>query len=223
MNAHPDEGRLNDWVDGLLEPADAEAVRMHVEACARCADDIAKLRRLLALAAEVPRAIEPPAGTWEAIADRTVDLGRRRREVLYGLRLPLAAAAVVLVALGGALAALVLRDAAPAATAIAVTDDHAGGMALAALASAESEYDRTFDGLLAEYRQRQPQLDTATIRVVDENLLIIEQALERARAALEADPTNGELPLLITDTHRKRIALVERALRLSARSERSEA
>jgi hypothetical protein len=222
MNAHPGEERLNDWVDGLLESADGNAVRRHVEACAVCTEDVARLRRLLALTSELPRSIEPPAETWAAIADRTIDLGRRRREVLYGLRFPLAAAALVLIALGGVLAAFVLRDAGRAEMVVAV-DEGPGDIALAALAAAESEYDRTFDGLLTEYRQLRPQLDTATVRVVDENLLIIEQALERARAALGADPSNRELPLLITDTHRKRIALVERAMRLSARSERSEA
>jgi anti-sigma factor RsiW len=222
MTGHPGEERLNDWVDGLLDAEQAAQVEAHVAQCPTCADAVDGLRRLLALAAEMPASIEPPAGTWDAVAERTVHLGRRRREVLFGLRVPIAAAALLLMALGAGLTATLLRQSEPPAAALGAAGgpDEAASMALVA---AESEYDRTFQQLIAEYRNRQPQLDTTTIRVVGENLLIIDQALERARAALGVDPANQELPLLITDTHRKRIELVERALRLSARSERSEA
>ncbi len=76
---------------------------------------------------------------------------------------------------------------------------------------------------MTEFRARSDSLDPATVAVVEENLRIIDLALRQARAALEADPGNRQLPLYITETHRQRIAVVERALRLSSRSERSEA
>jgi hypothetical protein len=224
MSQHPAEERLNDWVDGLLEPAEAADVEAHVTACAECRASVERLHALLALTAQLPKSIEPPTGTWEAIASRTVDMGRLRREVLRSLRVPLAAAALVLVTLGAGVTALLLRSA---------SDDRATGivageretpsrLGAATLVVAEDTYQREFDALIAEFRANRASLDSVTVAVVEENLTIIEQALNRAHAALEADPANRELPLLITDTHRKRIEIVERALRLSARSERSQ-
>ncbi len=224
MNGHPDDERLNDWIDGLLEPADAEAVEAHVSACEACRAGADRLHALLEMAAALPESIDPPAGTWEAIAARTVELGRTRREVLRSLRLPLAAAAVVLVAVSAGATALLLRDAGRAGTgstvAVAPVAAPAGGPVLVA---AEDTFEREYGRLLAEFRARQDALDSATVAVVEENLRIIDAALERARSALQADPGNRALPLLITETHRQRIAVVERALRAATPPQRSEA
>jgi hypothetical protein len=226
MITHPDEERLNDWVDGLLDDADARTMAAHVDECPACAKTAADLRALLDLAGRLPASIDPPEGTWDAIAARTVDLGRTRRAVLHDLRAPLAAAAIVLVALGAGASALLLRAPAPSEPAVAVVDDdmaEASAATVATLVAAEDTYQRAFDRLLVEFRANRAELDSATVRVVEENIAIIDTALANARAALVADPANRALPLLITETHLKRIKLVERALRLSAGPERSQA
>lgn len=224
MSEHPNDERLNDWVDGLLDEDVARAVEAHVTTCETCTRDADRLRRLLDMTAHLPASIDPPDGTWEAIAARTVDLGRTRRAVLHDLRMPLAAAAVVLVALGAGATALLLRAApeAPAVVAEAPAPEPASPGSTATLVSAEDTYERAFDGLMVEFRARRSELDTATVRIVEENIAIIDQALASARAALATDPANRDLPLVITETHRKRIQLVERALRLSTVPERSQ-
>lgn len=222
MNPHPTDERLNDWVDGLLEAADAEAVAAHVAGCAACQADAERLRALLSLARALPESIDPPAGTWEGIAARTIDLGRTRREVLRGMRFPLAAAAAVLVAVTAGSTALLLRADATTTPAVASAPEPmspGGGV----LVAAEDTYQQQFDQLITEFRANRASLDSATVTVVEENLAIIETALAQARAALAADPANADLPLLITKTHRQRIALIERALRLSTRPDRSQA
>ena len=224
MSLHPAEERLNDWVDGLLEPAAGADVEAHVSACPVCRATVDRLHALLAMAAQLPDSIDPPAGTWEAIAARTVDMGRLRREVLRSLRIPLAAAALVLVTLGAGATALLMRSASDNG-AVATTDgdrETPSSLGMATLVVAEDTYQREFDVLITQFRANRAGLDSVTVAVVEENLSIIEQALNRAHAALAADPANRELPLLITKTHRKRIEIVERALRLSSRSERSQ-
>lgn len=226
MSGHPDEERLNDWVDGLLAPAAAGEAEAHLAECPVCDDAVVRLRALQALTAELPRSIEPPEGTWDAIAARTVDLGRTRREVLRGLRLPLAIAATVLVAVSAGATALFLRAEAESAADPAVASTPASMPATASAAQvlvAEDSYQREYERLIAEFRARRDVLDPATVAVVEENLRIVEGALETARGALAADPSNRDLPLLITSTHRQRIQLVERALRLATAPERSEA
>lgn len=222
MSPHPTEERLNDWVDGSLDPTATAEIRSHIDACAECRDAVAGLRVVLALAARAPASIDPPAGTWDAIAARTTRSAELRREVLAGLRVPLAAAALVMLMLGAGATALLLRSNAPAG-AVAIDQAPGSRVAAATLVLAEDTYQREYDRLLAEFRANRTGLDAATIAVVEDNLRIIEQALGRAHAALQRDPGNRELPHMITETHRKRIEIVERALRLSAKSERSSA
>lgn len=220
MNAlHPSEEQLNDWIDGLLSPDDRAQLERHIAACAPCADDAHRLRALLAMAAQLPESIDPPAGTWEAVAARTFQAGRVRRDVLRQLRVPLAAAAIALIATSAALTSALLRngDSADPATQQAVTTPPAGTLV------ATESYQLEFERVLAEFQARSDQLDPASKAIVEENLRIIEQALASAQAALEADPANRELPLLIVDTYRKRIDIVERALRLSTPQARREA
>jgi hypothetical protein len=216
---HASEEQLNDLIDGLLEPSEREVVTTHLENCAHCADAAARLRTLMTMTAALPRSVEPPAGTWEAIAARTTQAGLARRTALRQLRGPLMAAAVLIVALTAGLTSVLLRGRETTAPPIAeLTPTGAGTLVVA-----EEAYQREFERVLGEFRARSDQLDPASVAIVEENLRIIEQALSSARAALEADPANRELPVLITDTHRKRIDIVERALRLSGPPARREA
>jgi anti-sigma factor RsiW len=214
---HPDETRLNDYVDGLLEADAAAGVDAHLAACAACRTEVERLRGLLALARALPDRVEPPADVWAGIAARTVGLGRARRDALRSLRLPLAAAAAALVALGATATAFVLTRAGPAAVGdgdITLADVRDAAQTRAVVVAVEAEYDRAFDALWAELETRRDRLDPETVAVVEENLRIVNEALRAARAALDADPANRDLPLLITATHRQRLELVERALYL---------
>ena len=56
-------------------------------------------------------------------------------------------------------------------------------------------------------------LDPATVRVLEENLRIIDRALTEARAALRSDPGNPVLEELLLATHRKRLDLLRGAAR----------
>ena len=51
---------------------------------------------------------------------------------------------------------------------------------------------------------------------VEENLVIIDDAIRRARAALEADPGNSELNAMVNATWQKKVELLEKAVRLSS-------
>jgi anti-sigma factor RsiW len=230
MTVHPTEERLNDYVDGYLPPAEVREVEHHLALCEGCRVEVASLRDLLCEVAALPPEITPPPDLWVGIREETVELPARRRETLWGMRHGLAAAAVVLVALSSTLTLLVTRERTPAALPTAslpaatvqparpAASPAAVPAALAAFREAETEYVRTVADLEAVFRARREQLSPQTIRVVEENLRIIDTAIREARAALEADPGSAELPLLLSSIYRGKIDVLERAVRLSSQT-----
>jgi hypothetical protein len=60
------------------------------------------------------------------------------------------------------------------------------------------------------------RLDTATVRVVRENLALIDRAIAQARAALAADPGNAYLNLHLADTMRRKLELLRRVNAIAA-------
>ena len=199
---------LDDFVDGELDDASARRVQAHLGVCAECAAAEQRLRALLAAAGALP-AIEPPADVWQNVQARTTGARPSRRAVLWSYRYQLAAAAVVLMLLSSALTMAVLRRSTPAAP------EPNSVATLVAVANAEQDYARVARDLESALNRR-TSLDSATIRIVRENLLVMDRAIAEARKALEKSPNNAELTRLVSTTYRRKINLLERTLRLSA-------
>jgi hypothetical protein len=132
------------------------------------------------------------------------------------LRYPLAAAAVVLIIASSTVTALLLKRQTPA-TATAPTST-SNAVSLVALEAADREYARISQELERSLNSRAGEIDPATIKVVRENLVIIDRAIAEARAALEKSPGNTELSRIISTSYRRKIGMLERTLRLSAGS-----
>ena len=65
--------------------------------------------------------------------------------------------------------------------------------------------------VLAEGRGR---LDTATVRVLEQNLRVIDQAIEQARRAVAADSANAYLNSHLAETMRRKLELLRQAASL---------
>jgi anti-sigma factor RsiW len=222
--------RLDEYLDGSLERVEAAEVRAHLESCAICGDELRELEGLRERARALPREIAPSRDLWAGIAARiesgstpatppaVTDIGgRRRRAVIpWGW---LAAAATILVVVSSGATALLLRGergAGPAA--LASTSREARPVGLAAFASAEVEYERTVSSLQAELAARRDRLQPETIAAVEQNLAIIDAAIAEARAALAADPSSADLPLLLSSVYLQKVELLRTALDLTART-----
>jgi len=206
--------RLDDFVDGLLDGEEAAAVERHLATCASCRAEEQGLRALLREAAMLRAEIAPPRDLWPGIA-RRIERGSGAR-----LRL-LAAAAALLLAVGGAL--LALGPAAPpprSASGVGVEADGTGTLREAALQQAEiarleGEYDEAARALLVELRSRQ-DLPPRTVAQVEASLQTIDGALAEIRAALKVKPSEPTLHLMLASTHRKKIDLLQRVVRVGA-------
>lgn len=242
MMQHTDVlSRLNDLVDGALSPSERTAVMEHVDACDECRGELEGLVALQAETRALPREIAPPRDLWPDIAARlpsrgglaapqaspdpviVVDFRAAARRSAVRRWAPLAAAAVMLVVLSSGITAYLMQAGQNASVAVVPIAAPAASTAqpvtaLAAFTPTEMEYIGAVEALEADLNALRGQLSPQTVATIEENLRIIDQAIREARAALEKDPANGDLPLLLSSVYQKKVELLQTALQLPARS-----
>ena len=205
MTCREVDGRLDDYVDGALGEAEFQEVELHLASCAACRDAERRLRRLLAQAAALPREKAPARDLWPGIAER-LESGAVRGSWTF-----LAAAAALALALA---AVFLLRGGPPPASGpmpvpVAVPAESP------ALAAAEEDYARASAALLAALHDRRSSFSPETMASVEKNLEIIDQALAEVRDALRRDPDNPELTRMLAATHRKKVDVLRRVVKLT--------
>jgi anti-sigma factor RsiW len=216
---HLTEDELHDAADGTQAPAEAGRAARHLTHCARCRTDVDRIRELLALAASLPRAIDPPADLWPdirtrirqqpgAMANRKAT-SRSRWDSFFGDRRWLAAAAVLLIVASSALTAVLLG---PRTNDLARAPDSIGPVAgpqgAPIVRTVSDEYDRLDQELAALLAAQRGKMQPETIAKVERNLAIIDAAIAEIRQALAADPGNDALRQLLKASYGQKSALV---------------
>lgn len=209
--------RLSDYLDGALDPDECSVLEIHLAECDACRNTLAELREVVA-GAQALEPVEPDRDLWPMIAarierEREVQLPLAGQAQHQGMRrlsftIPqLAAAAVVLVLASAGTAWMLLagETAAPMASA-----SPAGSIVPVSATDATSG-DADLAQLEAALAGAEAQLDPATVAVLRRNLLIIEQALVEAQAALDADPANPYLSRHYENTLTKKRELLLQA------------
>jgi len=207
--------QLSAYLDDELAPEARSAVDAHLSRCAECRGVLEDLRALV-VAAPAYVGTAPAPAVWGRIAagieaDRSVSFPSRpaRR---YSLGQMLAAAAVVaLVAAGGVWSVMRPGPAAPS-----LAGGEAGGETV--LVSAGSPFDdpayaSAIEELEATLEAGRAVLDSATIRVVEENLAVIDAAIDEARTAIAADPSNAYLGARVKLHMQRKLVLLRQAVR----------
>jgi hypothetical protein len=202
--------RLDDYVDGELPSPELHEVELHLSSCASCREEERALRSLLAQAAALPKAVRPPRELWPGIAAQ-IEGGRRvlgfpPRAAFWGT---LAAAAALIVGF------VILRPGPPAAPGASPSPAFIAESPGRGLSEAEAEYERATQALLAALEERRDRLAPETLKGVEQNLAVIDEALREVRAALATDPRNLELTRMLAATHRKKVDVLQRVMRLS--------
>ena len=214
---HLTEDELHDAADGTGVTADPSPATRHLMHCARCRTDVDRIRELLALAAALPRSIEPPAHLWSGIQEsirrqpavrpRGVAASRSRWEFARDGRW-LAAAAVLLIVASSAMTTLLLRsnanDVASASGAAAPLDPRQTPI----VQPVSDEYGRVDRELAALLAQGREKMHPETIARVERNLAIIDEAIAEIRQALIDDPGNDALRQLLKASYGQKSALV---------------
>ena len=215
---HLTEDELHDAADGSPRPADAARIERHLTHCARCRADVGRIRELLALAAALPRSIEPAADLWPDIRTRirqrpasaaTPHPSRPSRWDSFARdRRWLAAAAVLLIVASSAITMLVVdppgNDLARGPDSIAPSGEPGGAI----VRTVSDEYDRLDRDLAAILAAQRSSMQPETIAKVERNLAIIDAAIAEIRQALAEDPGNEALRQLLKASYGQKSAIV---------------
>ena len=208
--------RLSEYLDGELSLPEREALEAHLLSCADCGRTLEELRAVVARAGQVIDR-EPARDLWPAIAARlqTPDLelapiatsGKRR----LSFSIPqLAAASIVLMLMSAGTMYMMLEDdaAAPVAAEQPVVQS---SPAQVSVRSVTRRYDEAVQELELALEHNRSQMDTATVRILEKNLAIIDRAIADARAALGQEPANPYLTKYLDAAMQRKVQLLRRA------------
>jgi anti-sigma factor RsiW len=202
---HPDGATLSDFVDGTLSTAARAEVSAHVAACHECRALVEELRRVQSAVRQLPP-LEPPRDAWPRIERALRASGASRRSSRWPWLA--AAAAVILVALGGMKVAEVWRR--PAATDIASTSEIATAQSVEAeLRQAEQHYQKAIAGLEQIANAEKGSLDPQIAATLEKNLAVVDQAISESRTALKTQPTSEPAQTSLLESFKAKIALLQ--------------
>ena len=203
---HLTESQINDLVDESLGQEELARALLHVAECAACRGEVEALRTVLHRIAQLPSSIAPER-------DLRPDVwAQADRKTLWSWRYPLAAAAVLLIAISSAITIFVTR-----------ADDNAPVLKAAQqpaqpidLVSLERQYSTEVEELQHLLGQNREALAPETVRILEENLRIIDGAIAEARAAIDRDPQSRMLGELLRSAYQRKVDLLKQAARSSA-------
>lgn len=218
--------RLSEYVDDELTDSERIALEAHLQTCSHCSTIVGDLRRVIRRA-RMLREQAPAHDLWPGIARRigatpaptakTVDLATRRRIRRWSFSLPqLAAAGIALMMVsGGAVWLAGVRAANPVVVSIDNPPSTTPAVIPAAVRpSASQSYAAAVADLERVLDQGRGQLDTTTVRVIEQNLAAIDRAIADAQRALEADSANLYLNSHLAETMRRKLDLLRQAAAL---------
>ena len=238
--------RLSEYLDGDLEPRERAELELHLEACDPCREVLEELRGLVANAARLedslPEADLWPGIAHRIAAQKPAPRGWRAwfgGGARLSISLPqLASAAAVLVVVSGGGVWFAMRSGAlPAQGPIAnatrgvtsetasenprVATSPAGTLAPRGADAQLAGYNLTrYDATIGELQQaltdNRGDLDSTTVRIIEQNLALIDQAIADARRALAADPANSYLNGHLTQQLQRKVRLLQKATVLVA-------
>ncbi|MDQ3308961.1 MAG: zf-HC2 domain-containing protein [Gemmatimonadota bacterium] len=200
--------RLSEYLDGELSPGEGAELEAHLADCTECFNTLGELRMVVQRARALPT-LPPRTNLWPGIAAR---LGNRQEWRLAFSVPQLIAASLILLLAGGMGSWLLLPRAPTESTRVVVRPVPVREPAGVLPASfADPRYDAAvvdLERVLAEHRYR---LDPGTVRVLEENLAIMDQAIASARAALARDPASAFLSAHLADAMQRKLKLLRDA------------
>ena len=214
--------KLSDYLDGELGIAEREALEAHLLECAECGHTLQQLRAVVARAGQVIDR-DPPADLWPAIAARltapqlelvteeqTAARGKRR----LSFSVPqLAAASIALMIMSAGTMYLMVKgdDTANVAGVAQPATPQPAPAGTVSIRAVTKNYDAAVQELETVLEHNRNQLDSTTVRVLEQNLAIIDRAITEARAALGQEPANPYLSRYLDQAMQKKVQLLQRA------------
>lgn len=221
----PWQERLSEYVDGDLDAATRAALEAHLLTCAECREIRDALERVVARAKRSPNRA-PATDLWGSIQatiaaerDRPLPVGRRRRVVTLTMGRLAAAAAIVAVVAGGFAWTVASRRAASDVADSRRTDsvaEPAIGTSSSTPALAVASYRDAVADLERVLESGRGTLRPETMRVIEDNLRVIDAAIAQADSALRRDPGSAYLNQYLAETMQRKLKLLRRAVEITS-------
>ncbi len=214
--------RLSAYLDEELSPDERAALERHLETCDECRVALKQLRGVVAWAADF-EGREPANDVWPQISAAIGDApsgvvnldNRRRRPMRITFSIPQSLAAAIALAVVGAGGWWLARATAPQnqmSTVIDISAPDAAATVTATIAVAQ-KYGPAISDLEQVLLHEHGTLDSNTVRVLREQLAIIDRALAEAQAALAQDPASDFLADHYTGMMKKKLDVLRQAAR----------
>lgn len=217
MNHDDMERWLNEYLDGSLSESERNRVAQCIEEEPTWSEEYGRLKNLRDRAGALPRTIAPPRDLWpeiEAKIRRAPAPEPRRR--IWSFMPQWAPAGIVLVA-AVVIAILVRPTESPLP--YAPTDGHGTAARTGALPAIVQALDHECFGagkhLVASIHERISPIGGAATTSIQNDLEILESAIEETRTALEEDPGNTRVLRILTELYEQKLSLLHRAMQLT--------
>lgn len=214
---------LDERLDGGLDAERSARLESHLGVCADCRTAAAQLETLRTATDRLPRELEPARDLWPGVERRL----EPRRGWLHSvaalmdsaLRRPAPFFAAAAAGLALTVAVWIWRTepaptGSPTATPASLAVD---AESIASRNRARAELARFEDGVLLAHQdlleavQSQPdRFSPETLEALEENMRIIDQAIGQIRTALDDDPFNHRLNLLLAAQYQHEVQLLKR-------------
>jgi hypothetical protein len=199
--------RLSEYLDDELAANERREMEAHLSGCVSCRTTLDELRAVVERARTVSDRA-PDADLWPGVAGRIAASGSPR----YTFSMPqLVAAGIALMALSGGVVWMARQTAGPPPAQVAIVEDPA----TVPVNLADAPYDRAVADLQRALDAGRSRLDPATIKVLEESLASIDQAIDQSQRALAADPANTYLYSHLAAARQRKLALLRRASALA--------
>jgi hypothetical protein len=216
---------LDDYVTGELTEDARGPVAEHVATCAICAEEAESLKGILARAADLPKAIEPPAGAWlniRAAIERDKEAAATHQavpETFWRRPYVLAAAVVLAAVLSSGGTALYLNSRNTGLSSVRASASNAANGAtpanFVAFTIEENTYLRNVAVLQDLLDQQEASLAPETVAQLKASLRTIDEAILEARNALARDPANRMLIEMLSGNYRQKMDLMRRTAEMT--------
>ena len=220
---------INEKVDGTLGPLRAAELELHLESCDDCARLVADLREI-ARAAQSLDDLQPSARVWTQIANqlRQEDRVAATKRAMFARPsyTVLGLAAALVLAIGASLMLLIPRErptpAAVEQTAATPSPGPAGNPADAeavqglapGVASEWAMTEKHFQNMIEEAKKPGSTVTPETVKVLQQNYLIMTDAMEKSSKVLVSDPENTVVRESFYDLLRQKIRFLQDTIAL---------
>jgi len=212
MNCTDAQTLFNQYLDGELSSTEQSALEMHLIDCGSCSESVVALRTLLDQAEELPSGISPGRDLWPSIRNQIEE--KMAGSVIRGegfrwsgryTRSLVTVAASFLIITFSVTALRLYSDG------IDSVDKHFSewNQGLVTFAAMEKQYMGATEDLIKSIDSYEDNLPESARKVIEENLEIIDAAINESRMVLLDNPSDVQMQSMLSANYRRKVELLK--------------